>query len=144
MGETSGDEQVAQTASTADNVDGQILAAINASFNGLPVTEEIRASILMPAAEKLAIRLVPLEALERLRDSEADTSLIDAGMWAVVGALLGVVCGIPLGGQQPSLATAIVICALAIVGLVALTLRMRFGRRSKRIRAQFYETEEIQ
>lgn len=118
--------------------DAQLAAAINTELDGLPPQKEIRAQVLMPAAEKLTIRLVPIDALERLRDAESDRAVVDAFLWCISGALVAQLLAWFAASEPPTAAGIAIAVALTFGVIVSLLFRLRFGRRAKRIRDDFY------
>lgn len=122
----------------ARSVDSELARAVDESLDGLPVTRSVSAPILMPSEDKLTIRLVPVDILERLREADGDRSLFDALLWAMVGGIVGVVTAILVAGTAPTAGAWILGGAFLVLVAAFAVVRARFSRRVRRIRAEYY------
>jgi hypothetical protein len=111
------------------------------ALGAVPLEERIDAKVVFPSADEMAIRLVPLHALERLREAEADHHRVASVMWAAVGSLVGLITNAAFADGWPSQWALVLAGVLLTASIASLYLNVVTGRRAtERRHAMFGRT----
>jgi len=107
------------------------LESLRQAFSRLSeTTQELTAPVTIPSREEMAVRLVPLNSLDRLEEYRFETDFWLAMSGILVGAALGILVNLATGGDlTPAAWVLIVVLPLIAVGTVSAALRyVRRGR----------------
>ena len=119
----------------------------NSTFNNHGIPSEkaseyyITAPVEIPTREQMTVKLVPMHLMTRLEEARSDEQFWGAVFWAVVGAILGVVCNWvtsdPIDITRPSLVVMAVFVAIGFLTFFG-------GVRKYQSRAQNIKSEVTQ
>ncbi len=124
-------------------IDDLLTTAIHASLDGLPLSDQVNAPVLIPGRDELAIRLVPLHSLERFQEAESDQNVASNALWCLIGSILGFITNVVTGGQKLTSAAILFLSMIALATILVSIWRRHLSKRSKPLRERLFMQDAI-